>query len=135
MRTAERIAAIDRHLSAKTPKRGGRRQCSERATRINQLLDARLCLMAERDAKPSEANPMTTPIETPHGSCLICGHDKPFGVWKAGTDCGVCVQCRDMRRALEAIAALPTNQAAPDNQCAAVVIAMGALSSPNPQTP
>ncbi len=33
----------------------------------------------------------------PVGSCLICGHEKPFGVWKA--DVGVCGDCRDKARA------------------------------------
>ncbi len=32
----------------------------------------------------------------PTGSCLICGHDKPFGAWKS--DVGVCLECRDKAR-------------------------------------
>lgn len=44
-----------------------------------------------------------TPRPKPHGSCLICGYDKPFGVWKPGADCGVCVDCRDAGNRLRGV--------------------------------
>lgn len=36
--------------------------------------------------------------ESPRGSCLICGYDKPFAVWRDGADAGVCEECRDNAR-------------------------------------
>lgn len=41
-------------------------------------------------AKNYQAYNSPTP---PHGSCLICGHDKPFSVYRG--DVGVCFDCRD----------------------------------------
>jgi hypothetical protein len=31
----------------------------------------------------------------PHGSCLICGHDRPYAVWHDPSMVGVCFACRD----------------------------------------
>lgn len=37
-------------------------------------------------------------VDPPQAECLICGHVKPLGVWKDGTEIGVCIECRDKAR-------------------------------------
>ena len=37
----------------------------------------------------------TATLVQPHGSCLLCGHDKPFAVFVADASVGVCQSCRE----------------------------------------
>jgi hypothetical protein len=37
----------------------------------------------------------------PHGSCLICGHDKPYAVWSGNI--GACLDCREAARAFRSL--------------------------------
>lgn len=36
-----------------------------------------------------------TEIASPRGSCMVCGHDKPYAVWEPRGRYGVCRTCRD----------------------------------------
>lgn len=38
--------------------------------------------------------------KVPHGSCMVCGHDKPYGVWHESLVTGCCHDCRDAGQAL-----------------------------------
>lgn len=40
----------------------------------------------------------TRKSSAPVASCLICGSERPLGVWREGTTVGVCEPCRDAAR-------------------------------------